>query len=135
MTDIPPRTLPVLTDENRAFWTQGAEDELHIMRCQDCRHYIHPPAPICDKCLGRNVRSEAVSGRATIATFTINHQRWVPNLPVPYTIAIVELEEQDGLRLTTNIVNCPIDKVRIGMKVNVVFEQQEEVFLPLFEPA
>jgi hypothetical protein len=46
----------------------------------------------------------------------------------------VELAEQRGLRLTTNIVNCQLDEVRIGMPVRVVFEQHDDVWLPLFEP-
>ena len=54
---------------------------------------------------------------------------------VPYIIGIVELPEQTGLRLTTNIVNCAIDDVQIGMALRVTFEQQGEFFLPLFEPA
>ena len=52
----------------------------------------------------------------------------------PYAIAIVELDEQRGLRLMTNIVNCPAEAVRIGMRVRVVFEQREDVWIPLFEP-
>jgi uncharacterized OB-fold protein len=68
-------------------------------------------------------------------TFTVNHQPWHPDLEVPYVIAIVELADAPGVRLTTNIVNCPIEAVRIGMDVQVVFEQCEDVYLPLFEPA
>jgi uncharacterized OB-fold protein len=78
---------------------------------------------------------EAVSGRATVMTFTLNHQPWVPAPDHPYAIAIVELEEQEGLRLTTNVVNCPAEEVRIGMPVRVVFEQHDDVWVPLFEPA
>ncbi len=53
-------------------------------------------------------------------TFTVNHQPWMPGPEPPYVVAIVELPEQDGLRLTTNIVNCAPDDVRIGMPVQVV---------------
>ena len=64
----------------------------------------------------------------------MDHYPFNPEVPVPYVIAIVELVEQEGLRFTTDIVNCPIDAVTIGMPVQVVFEQQGEVFVPLFEP-
>ena len=76
-----------------------------------------------------------LSGRGTVSTYTINYQKWEPGLETPYVVAIVTLEEQDGLNLTTNIVNCPHEEVRIGMPVTVVFEQVENVWLPLFEPA
>jgi len=69
-----------------------------------------------------------------VLTFTLNHQPWVPSPDHPYAIAIVELDEQPGLRLMTNIANCPAESVRIGMRVRVVFEQRDDVWLPLFEP-
>ena len=72
-------------------------------------------------------------------TFTVNHQRVVPDLDPPYVIAIVELPEQEGLRLTTNIVGCEPDEVSFGMPVQVVFEEYPDsrgnVWLPFFEPA
>ena len=48
------------------------------------------------------------------------------------TSAWVDLEE--GPRVMTNIVGCEPDSVRIGMPVQVVFEQHEDVYVPLFEP-
>ena len=51
-----------------------------------------------------------------------------------HLVAIVELDEQPGLRLTTNIIECPPEEVYIGQSVRVVFEQKEDVWLPLFEP-
>ena len=67
-------------------------------------------------------------------TFTVNWQPWYPNLDPPYVVAIVALPEQDGLRLTTNIVGCEPDDVYIGMPVRVVFEDWDGVWLPFFEP-
>jgi uncharacterized protein len=75
-----------------------------------------------------------VTGRATIASFTVNHQKWEPEIEVPYVLALVELDEQPDVRLATNIVNCSVDAVRIGMRVRVIFEQHEDVWVPLFEP-
>jgi uncharacterized OB-fold protein len=75
-----------------------------------------------------------VSGRATVVSCTVNHQQWEPGLPVPYVLALVELDEQADVRLVTNIVGCPVDEVHIGMRVRAVFEQHEDVWVPLFEP-
>lgn len=135
MSDKPFRVLPRVTPLNEHFWRGGADGELRFLRCQDDGTYVHPPAPICPECLGKNVSPEAVSGRATVLTYTLNHQQWVPAPDHPYCIAIVELEEQSGLRLMTNIVNCPAEDVRIGMAVKVLFEEYEDVFIPVFEPA
>ena len=82
-----------------------------------------------------DLAAEAVSGRGTVAAFTINHQQWSPAATTDrYVIAIVELPEQTDLRQTTNIVNCAVDDVYIGMPVQVVFEPLADVALPLFEP-
>ena len=131
----PMRVPPVLTDLNREFWTGGLSGELRIMRCRTCRRWHHPPTPVCRTCLTRTLVAEPVSGRGTVAAFTINHQQWSPTATAdPYVIAIVELTEQPGLRQTTNIVNCDVRDVHIGMPVRVVFEPLDDVALPLFEP-
>lgn len=135
MSDQPFRVLPKVTDQNRHFWQGGEHGRLQFLRCRACETWIHPPSPVCPECLGKALAVEAVSGRATVLTYTLNHQQWVPSPDHPYAIAIVELEEQKGLRLMTNIVNCPAEDVRIGMPVRVVFEQYDDVWFPLFEPA
>ena len=130
----PFRLLPRVDDNNRHFWTGGEQGELRFLRCQQCGYWIHPPAPICPQCYSKDVAPEAVSGDAVVHTFTVNHQLWIPGFDPPYVVAIVELPEQEGLRLTTNIVGCEPDEVTIGMPVHVVFEQHEDVWLPLFQP-
>jgi uncharacterized OB-fold protein len=65
----------------------------------------------------------------------VNYQPWYPGLDPPYVIAIVELPEQQGLRLTTGITGCAPDEVQIGMPLQVTFEHYEDVWLPFFEPA
>lgn len=135
MADKPFRVLPRITDQNEHFWRGGAQGELRFLRCQACGYWIHPPAPICPRDLSKDVAPEAVSGDAVVHTFTVNHQAWIPTLDPPYVIAIVELPEQVGLRLTTNIVNCEPDEVHVGMPVHVMFENyDDDVWLPFFAP-
>jgi uncharacterized protein len=136
MTSVPPepaRTLPLIDDENRTFWTGGADGRLRIRHCGDCDSFIHPPTPRCPKCHSAKVSDRVVSGRGSIESFTVNHHRWLPGLRVPFVIAIVSLEEQADIRLVTNIVSCAPENVSIGAKVRVVFERHEEIYLPMFE--
>jgi uncharacterized OB-fold protein len=129
---IPP---PKVTPENEHFWTGGARGELVFLHCASCDFYIHPPSPRCPICFGRQVSPRVVSGRATVYSFTVNHQQWVPGVPVPYVIGLVAIDEQPSLRLTTNIVGCPPEAVKIGMPVRVTFEQRGKAWLPMFRPA
>lgn len=128
------RPLPELTPEVAFFWTSGRDGLLRMLRCGACGYWIHPPGPVCPRCLGDDVAPRPLSGRATVATYTVNHQRWTPDVEVPYVVAIVELAEQEGLRLTTEVVGCPAEAVEIDMEVEVTFEQHDDVWLPLFRP-
>ncbi|MCA9511963.1 MAG: OB-fold domain-containing protein [Myxococcales bacterium] len=134
-TTEPFRILPAVGPENEHFWRGGADGRLHLLRCEACRAFVHPPAPVCGACLGRALAVEAVSGRAHLLTYTVNHHPWIPGFEPPYVVAIVELVEQTGLRLTTNLVGVEPADVRIGMALRVVFERRAgDVYLPLFEP-
>jgi uncharacterized OB-fold protein len=64
----------------------------------------------------------------------MNYKKWFPGLDVPYIIAFVVLEEQDDVRLVSNIVDCNPDDVRIGQRVKVRFEQASDIWVPLFAP-
>ncbi len=137
-TQVPFRILPRLTDANREFWQGGERGELCFWKCQECSTFVHPPQPLCPKCHSKNLRVEAVSGKATLATFSINQQPWMPGPELPYVVAIIEIVEQPSVRLTTNLVNCPHDQIRIGMPLRVTFERHPDdggdVWIPLFEP-
>jgi uncharacterized protein len=135
VSDKPYRVLPRITGENKHFWCGGAEGKLQLLRCASCGYYIHPPAPLCPQCRDRDVEPQAVSGRGTVFTYTVNHQPWNPTMPERYAIALVALDEQPSLRLVANLVECDVDDVHIGMPVEVCFEQHDEVYLPMFRPA
>jgi hypothetical protein len=128
-----PRILPPLTDVNRPFWTGGAHGDLLIQRCESCARWIHPPTDHCARC-GEALEFAPVSGTGTVFTFTENFQQFHPDVPPPYVIAIVELDEQADLRLPTNIVNADAATLECGMPVRVLFEQNGDVFVPVFEP-
>lgn len=129
----PPRPRPKLDDDNRAFWTGGAEGKLNMMKCGDCGEFTHPPRQICRHCQSENMAAEAVAGTGEIDTFTINHQAWMPGLEVPFVIARVRLDGVPGVVLTTNIVNCDVNDVKFDDKVKVAFEEQDGIWFPVFE--
>jgi uncharacterized protein len=131
----PVQPLPVVTPLNEHFWRGGAAGELRVLRCDDCGKYVHPPRPACPCCLSRSLTARAVSGEASVYSVTVNHHPWYPGQQVPYAVALVELPEQPGLRLTTNIVGCPPEKVQIGMQVRAVFVPAEDVWVPVFAVA
>lgn len=79
--------------------------------------------------------AEQVSGRGTIYTYTIAHHG-AAGIAVPFALVLVELEEQKDLRVLANLVDCPLEEIRIGMPVDVTFEDAGGgVTLPQFRPA
>ncbi|GAA4009006.1 thiolase C-terminal domain-containing protein [Streptomyces plumbiresistens] len=130
----PVRPLPQPTLASAAFWMAGADGGLRISRCGDCGRRFHPPLPVCPSCRGREVSLAPVSGKAVVVGFSVTHQSWLPSFPPPYVVAVVALAEDDRARLTTNIVGCEPDAVRVGMRVRVRFERHDDLYVPLFEP-
>lgn len=131
--DVPPRFIDA-DDLDRFYWTSGPDGPLRLHHCDDCGRFHHPPTPVCPYCHSRAVAPAAVSGRGTVAAFTINHQEFMPGFPVPFVFAFVEVEEDPSIRLGTNIVNCEHAEVHIGMAVQVTFEVNGDHQVPLFEP-
>ncbi len=129
-----PRPLPATNADTQAYWTGGERGELLIFRCADCEYYVHPPVPFCPKCESRKVAPSPTSGKGVITSFTVNHKQWLPSLKVPYVVALVSIAEQEDVRLVSNIVHCEVNAVYIGMPVKVLFEHNEDLWVPLFEP-
>ncbi|MFE9322572.1 Zn-ribbon domain-containing OB-fold protein [Nocardia sp. NPDC052278] len=130
------RAIPAVTVDDEPFWKSGADGVLRMQLCRSCGKYQHPPSPVCFRCLSRDVAFEPVSGRATVYTYTINHQQWSPDLEVPFAVIIAELVEQSGLRFATRLVDIEdLSQVRIGMEVEVRFERVDgDLYIPLFVP-
>ena len=127
------RVLPTLDEPSRFFWTSGKDGTLRFLRCSACSYLIHPPAPVCPECLSRDVAPSAVSGRGTVHSFTVNHHSWDGAGDI-YVLGLVTIDEQPDVRLTTNLVDVEPTDVHIGMPVEVVFDDHDPVYLPLFRP-
>lgn len=135
-TVYPP--MPQASALTSPFWDGAIEHRLVIMHCQQCGFWLHPPRPICRQCRSWDVKSEEVSGRGRLYTYTVTptpfHPYWADK--VPYVVAIVQLEEQLDLRLITNIVDCPENELRIGLPVEVTYvDAAPGLTLPVFRPA
>lgn len=118
-----------------AFFSGAREHRLLIDRCQDCGWWIHHPRPMCPRCLTMNVSPEEVSGRGTVVGHAVTHRPPVPvaasDLPVAHVL--VELDEQPGLRVASTLVGRR--RPEVGQRVEVVFDDLEDVTLPRFQVA
>jgi len=130
------RPLPAPDAATAPYWAAVREGRLAMPRCTDCGSYHFYPHTLCPKCGSTQLVWTDCSGRGEVYSFTIVHRAPSPAFAalVPYVVATIRLDE--GTHLMTNVIGCPPDAVRIGMKVRVKFQKfNDEATLPLFEPA
>lgn len=126
------KPVPTPTLETRPYWEGCARHELLIQRCDACGNHQFFPRLYCSSCFSDRVGWTRASGRATILSFTVVRRPVSPAFAdeVPYVVALVTLEE--GPTMMTNIVGCEPEALRVGMPVEVTFENRGDVSIPQF---
>jgi len=133
----PERPLPEPDDLTRFYWEHARRHELAILRCADCGVYVHPPRPLCRGCLSSELAPCVMSGLGSVHSYTLTHYVFHPAFAdaVPYPVALVELVEDPGVRIISNLVQIAPQDIRSGLPVEVVFEDVSgEISLPMFRP-
>lgn len=129
------KPLPKPSPISRPFWEGTKAHQLRLQHCRDCGQHIFYPRSLCPFCLSENLEWVTASGRGKVYSYTVVRRAMHPAFreDVPYVFAIVELEE--GPRLTTNIVGCPPEEVKVEMPVRATYEDvTPEITLLKFEP-
>jgi uncharacterized OB-fold protein len=129
------RPIPEPRALTAPFWNAARSQRLEIQRCRDCGTYHHPPIPQCQTCQSTNLGWTQVSGRGKIYGYTVMHQPLVSGFEeaIPYTCVAVELDEQAGLLLVTNLLGGSSADPAVGRIVEVEFEEIDGGFrLPQF---
>lgn len=131
-----PQPQPIPDADTLPFWEGCQQHRLLIPHCQGCGNFVFFPAPRCPQCGSAKLEWTPVSGRGRVYSWVVVHRPIHPAFTqVPYIVAVVELEEQEGLRLPGNLRGCPPEAVRAGMPVEVFFEPVSAgVTLPLWRP-
>lgn len=113
---------PAVSEETEAFWTAAAAGRLLAERCTACGRESFPPRGICRACHGRETEMSEITGRGVVYSFTVNYQRWLPDLEVPYAVVLAEFGDHPGVRVAGRLRGCDVDDVKIGMPVEIGFE-------------
>jgi uncharacterized OB-fold protein len=105
-----------------SFYKFVSEGKLMGAKCSKCGAVMLPPRPVCNNCLGKDLRWVELKGRGKLLTYTVIHvapQQF--EAFVPYPIGIVKLEE--GPQLLGMIRNIEPSKLKIGMELTIDFEK------------
>jgi uncharacterized OB-fold protein len=121
---------PSVNPENKAYFDAAASGKLILRYCSACKEFHHYPRALCPHCFSDRTEWRDAKGTGTVYTCSVLRR----GVPVPYCIAYVTLDE--GVSMLTNIVDCDLDAVKIGMKVKVVFKPTDGgAPVPMFAPA
>src|SRR5260370_15733898 len=119
---------PQPNSDTQAFWKAADEGKVMIGRCGACGAVHYYPRALCLFCFSNKTELQQASGNGTVYTYSVMRRA-----PIPYAIAYVTLSE--GPTMMTNIVDCDLDKIRIGQSVRLVFKPSDRrPPLALFTP-
>lgn len=125
-----PLSDPYADQWTQPFWDAALEGRLEVPRCVKCGTYLLPPQPRCFHCQSASFEWVELAGTGSIYSFTVVRHALSSELSnvVPYVAAVIELDgtQGAGARMTVNVVNADPDAVRIGDKVQVVFDRVSE---------
>ena len=125
--------LPHPSALSQPHWDGCLEGKLLVQWCRHCDTYVFIPQPRCTGCQADDLEWVESGGRGTVYSYTVVHRPPRPQFDTPYAVAIIELEE--GWHMLSNVIDCPLDKLRVGMDVAVAFHRMsEEIALPYFVP-
>lgn len=135
---VPRRPLPKLTEMDTApFWQATKSGEFRYQQCANCDTIVWHPRAHCTGCVNGDLQWKASKGEGTIYTFSVVRQSYHPffRTQVPYAVAYVDLDE--GPRFLTNVVGVddPLTQVEIGQRVQIEWEEHEELSIPLVRPS
>ena len=139
---VPLPDLERVPDYERGFWEGTRAGELRIQQCADCRRFRHLPSPMCPECSSLAYDWTRVSGRGFVYSFVIVGHPVHPAIrekeQTPYNICMIELAEQESLRICSNVMQVEPEDIEIDMPVRVTFVpavDNPDVVLPVFLPA
>lgn len=123
------------TGEWKSYWEGLQRGELLIQQCPSCGHKQFYPRYLCTAC-GDEPSWLVFQGQAKLYTYSIirkHHQSPFKEM-APYVVAMVDLG--DGVKMMTNLINCDLENIHIGMALKPAYVKAREGLTVLYwQPA
>ncbi len=135
MPDHSGKTTPTITPESEPYWAGCRRHALCLQFCDDCGQHQFYPRMFCCHCMSSAIHWVEVSGRGRVRSYTVVRRpvSEAYQAEIPYVVALIELDE--GPTMMSNVVQCDLEDVSIGMPVEVIFEDwSEQISIPKFVP-
>ncbi|XKH61875.1 Zn-ribbon domain-containing OB-fold protein (plasmid) [Halomonas sediminis] len=128
------KPAPSPSPSSQHFWSEAREHRLVLQVCLHCGETVFYPRQRCPACWRDALTWREASGKGTVVTYTIIHKPSHPafSAEAPYVVALIDLDE--GARMLSNVIHCPVEEVQVGQRVVVSWEEQGQYTLPKFRP-
>ncbi len=132
------KPLPAPNLDTKPFWDACKEHKLRAQRCTACGRFRWPPRGVCPSCYCWGFEWATLVETGTVCSFVVVHYVSVPAFAddIPYVVAQITMDGTDNqVTLTSNVIDCPWETVKVGMAVRVVYDDvTAEYTLPKFRP-
>jgi uncharacterized OB-fold protein len=135
-TPTPTRREPKPSELSLPFWEATRDRKLLLQWCTACEQPIFYPRAACPTCQGTTLEWREATGRGEVYAVTVEQRPTLSSWrqEQPFAVALITLEE--GVRMISNVIGCPVDDVAVGMAVVVSWEPLSDGRnLPQFSPA
>jgi len=130
------KPIPFLRGEERAWFDAARESRLMFQQCESCGAVPNYPRSVCPTCWSPALQERTSAGHGIVYSFTTQYRPGAPGFAdeVPYTLALVELDE--GFRVLADLRDCPDEDLAVGLPVRAIFDEVSPNFtLPRFVPS
>lgn len=127
------KPLPPVDAQSRSYWEACNRGRLVLQKCAACGYVQHYHRLLCSHCSRDTLTDVDASGKGTIRSFTVIRRAVSSafDADVPYVVALIELVE--GPTMMSNLVESPLENIRISMPVELTFERRsDEINIPQF---
>jgi len=123
------------TGEWKVYWEGLQCGEVRLQQCSSCGHKQFYPRFMCKLCAAEP-EWLVFDGEATLYTYSVirRHLQSPYRDMLPYVVAMVDLG--DGVRMMSNLINCDLEEINIGMALEPVFvDARDELTVLYWQPS
>ena len=117
------RPPPLPDRDSRPWWDALGHHQLLVEACVACGRLRWPPRVLCGACGSMEWDWTAASGRATVASWIVNHHPFGDAFPPPYTVVTARLQDQEDILVPGGYSGPAVKPVALHMLAALAREQ------------
>jgi uncharacterized OB-fold protein len=131
------KSLPKINKIDAPYWQAAAAGKLMLQKCRACGKVQFFPRAVCVDCFSGDLDWIDAKGTGKIHSFSWVRVPRNPAFKEEAPICYINVVLDEGVIMESRLVGNNKDKVKMGDRVKVVFQETHnpEIKLPMFELA